>query len=121
MTEAALTMGTDLALTTLANKVMDLERENQLLRDELQAVQARTFEAQLGVLRLHKIALVWASRDYSLERKEWTASTLRGKFGNELWQDCVRHMFDLHAIVNSPAIEQQIANAFEDGNGKFDT
>jgi hypothetical protein len=108
------------ALEAMAEKIKHLERQNHALREELRAVEQCTFEARLGKLRLYGITLVWASRDYSRERKEWTASTLEAEFGSELWRHCVRHMFDLHAIVKSPAVEQQVANAFENGKGKFD-
>jgi len=107
----------EIAMRALTEKITNLERSNEELRNELHEAKKQSLESTLGPLRLRGIILLNTLTEQSAANRRANFEKLAEAFGNKIAAAATQHMFYLRGLVGDE-LADKITSAMERGQGK---
>lgn len=108
----------EIAMRVLTDKISNLERSNEELRNELSIAKQQSLESIFGPLRLRGIVLLNTVTEQSAANRRANLEKLAETFGTKIAADATQHMFYLRGLVGDE-LADKITSAMERGQGKF--
>jgi hypothetical protein len=107
----------EIAMRALTEKITNLERSNEELRNELREAKQQSFESTLGPLRVRGIVLLNTLTEQSAANRRANFEKLAEAFGAKIAATATQHMFYLRGLVGDE-LADKITSAMERGQGK---